>query len=389
MGAFLNFKYMKILFTSIVDLKKSQHNRPHQFVKYLSKDHEITVISINDWWKGNQGDLVAYSSDFNEIFENIDYHYLTERNISPILQEVFFTKKIREISKENFDVHLNYNSMISGCRVSNNFKTVFDLADHLTEMIAISPQIPNLLKPFGKILGNYYLKKSIENADHITLTDESLRNAYNIQDSISNIIPNGVNIKDFKNDRSAKEELGLNGFIIGYVGVLRGWVDLKPVFMALKFLNKEIKLLIVGSEGYLNENKELAQKLGVEDRVSFTGMVPYSKIPKYISAMDIGLIPFKDGEVASNALPLKLFEYFACGKPVISSELLPIKSNFSEVVLFASNYKDYIEQIKNLYEDEKLRKNIGAKGRKISENYDWENITHDLELILNKVAYGE
>jgi len=43
---------MKILMTSIVDLKKSQHNRPHQFVKYLSKKHDVTVLSINDWWKG-------------------------------------------------------------------------------------------------------------------------------------------------------------------------------------------------------------------------------------------------------------------------------------------------------------------------------------------------
>ena len=59
---------MKILITSIVDLKKSQHQtlgkfdqnvqhfgwvRPHQFVKYLSEKHEVTVLSINDWWKGD------------------------------------------------------------------------------------------------------------------------------------------------------------------------------------------------------------------------------------------------------------------------------------------------------------------------------------------------
>jgi len=46
---------LKILITSIVDLKKSQHNRPHQFVKYLSKKREVRVLSINDWWKGKRG----------------------------------------------------------------------------------------------------------------------------------------------------------------------------------------------------------------------------------------------------------------------------------------------------------------------------------------------
>ena len=60
---------MKILITSIVDLKKSQHNRPHQFVKYLSRKHEVTVLSINDWWKGGQDNLDAYSSEFDDVFK--------------------------------------------------------------------------------------------------------------------------------------------------------------------------------------------------------------------------------------------------------------------------------------------------------------------------------
>ncbi|MDP2767179.1 MAG: hypothetical protein Q8O41_07000 [Candidatus Methanoperedens sp.] len=72
---------MKILITSIVDLKKSQHNRPHQFVKYLSKKHDVTVLSINDWWKGGQDNLESYSKDFNEVFNRIDYHHLTDKKI--------------------------------------------------------------------------------------------------------------------------------------------------------------------------------------------------------------------------------------------------------------------------------------------------------------------
>lgn len=374
---------MKILFTSIVDLKKSQHNRPHQFVKYLSKNHEITVLSINDWWKGNQGDLVTYSSDFDHVFEKIeDYIYLTERRISPILQEILFTKKIKELSKENFDIHFNYNSLVSGYRASKNFKTVFDLADDLPEMIAMSPQIPNLLRPIGKFVGNYYLKKNLSVSKYVTLTDESLKRAYNISDSKAKIVPNGVDTENFRNNPKAKEELGIEGFIVGYVGVLRGWVDFRPVFKALKQLDNEIKLLIVGSEGRYKENIELAKRCGVDDRVIFTGMIPYSQVPTYISAMDIGIIPFKEGEVASNALPLKLFEYFACGKPVICSELSPILTNFSDIVLFASNHEEYTTNIEKLWNDKDLRDKLGRKGREISENYNWESITKKLENIL-------
>ncbi len=84
---------MKIFITSIVDLKNSQHNRPHQFIKYLSKNHEITVLSINDWWKGDQGDLKSYSSLFADFLDNVDYHYLTDKKISPIYRKFCLQKR--------------------------------------------------------------------------------------------------------------------------------------------------------------------------------------------------------------------------------------------------------------------------------------------------------
>ena len=150
---------MKILITSIVDLKKSQHNRPHQFVRYLSKKHEVTVLSINDWWKGGQDDLESYSSEFNDVFKRIDYFYLTDKRVSPILQELLFRKKVKEALKEDFDVHLNYSTSISGYEAAKSVKTVYDIADDLGAMIKGSPQIPRLLRPFGGVLGDLMMRK--------------------------------------------------------------------------------------------------------------------------------------------------------------------------------------------------------------------------------------
>jgi len=377
---------MKIIITSIVDLKKSQHNRPHQFVKYLSKKHEITVLSINDWWKGDQGDLKSYSSFFNDFLDNVDYHYLTDRKISPILQEVLFTKKIEELSKENFDVHLNYNSLISGYRISKQFKTVLDLADDLTEMIRQSPQIPGFLRPFGGLMGEYYLKRDIKNAEFVTITTPEIGDSYKIPPEKTEIIPNGVDTQNFRLHENSKEDLGLDGFIVGYVGVLREWVNLKPVFKALKSLAPEIKLLVVGSEGKLKENKELARKYGVADRVIFTGMIQYSDVPKYVSAMDVGLIPFNLSKVSHNALPLKLFEYMACEKPVISTEIDSLKFKFPKEILYTKNNEDYVNKIEMIYEDHLLSKRLGKSGRKIAEKHNWEHITTKLENLLLKTV---
>lgn len=379
---------MKILLTSIVDLKKSQHNRPHELVKHLSKKHEVTVLSINDWWKGRQEDMRSYSRDFDEDFNQIEYHYLTDKKTSPILQEVFSRNKVNEIiEKNNFDVHLNYSTLVSGYYAAKKLNTVYDIADDLGAMIKASPQIPSFLQGTGGALGDMMIKKNIGLASKITLTTDVLRKAYNISEQKSDIIPNGVDTEMFRDYGSnIKAELGLDGFIIGYVGVLREWIDLEPVFSIIKELDNSIKMLIVGKEGMFKENQELARRYGIEDRVIFAGMVPYSIVPKYISAMDVCLMPFSKGVISESAVPLKLFEYMACEKPVISTRLRGIESVAGDRIMYALNTKEYIERIRVLFENEDLRKNMGREGRKfVMENYTWGQIAGRMEKIMMEI----
>ncbi|MEN3052315.1 MAG: glycosyltransferase family 4 protein [Candidatus Methanosuratincola petrocarbonis] len=373
--------------TSIVDLKKSQHNRPHQFVRYLSKRHEITIISINDWWKAKQYDSSSYYSDINSFLEGVSYHYLTDRKVSPYLQEFAFKENSISIAKEQFDVHLNYNSLVAGYHFTKKIKTVFDIADDLIAMIANSPQLPSILRPIGSYVGNYYQKKNINYAKKITLTTHFLAEKNKIPHTKVEIIPNGVDIKAFQYNPNAKNDLNLNGFIIGYVGVLREWVDLEPVFASLSKLNKEIRMVIVGKEGDFQHNLDLAKKYNVSERVLFTGVVPYSQVPKYISAMDVCLIPFKTNAISSCALPLKLFEYMSCSKPVLSSNIPGVKNVAGDDVLYANNALDYCEKIRILYEDYELRKKLGDKGRLLVETqFDWEKLVKKLEKILIQIS---
>ena len=379
---------MKILITSIVDLKSSQHNRPHQFVKYLSKKHDVTVLSINDWWKSGQGDLKGYRSDFEKIFERINIIHLTDKKVSPILQELLSSKKVKEIANEGFDVHLNYSTLRSGYTAAKKINTVYDIADDLGAMIRSSPQIPGLLRPFGGALGDFLIKKNINISKVVTVTTDALIRSCKIPINKSKIIPNGVDTELFRDCGNIKrEELDLDGFIVGYVGVLREWVDLRPVFMALKGLNKDIKMLVVGKEGLFDENIYLAKQCDVADRVVFTGMVPYSQVPEYISAMDACLIPFQSGAISENALPLKLFEYMACNKPVISTKLPGVKNTAGTNVMYADNVDDYESRILELYNSKHLRHEMGRSGRHLVESsYDWAGIVGELEKVLVRAS---
>jgi glycosyltransferase involved in cell wall biosynthesis len=380
---------MKILVTSIIDLKKSQLNRLHQFVKHLSETHDVTVLSINDWWKGRQDDLKSYSKEFLKIFDNIDYNYLTYTKLSPIAQETLLGYKVKNlINKRDFDVHLNYSTFVSGYFAAKSVKTVYDIADDNSALINESPQIPSFLRPIGAAFGDMLIRKNIEISNMVTLSTTNLGKKYNISESKFRIISNGVDTKLFQNyGHALREKLKLDGFLIGYVGVLREWIDLETIFSILPELNPEIKMVIVGKEGQFEENLRLAKIYGVDDRVFFTGMVPYSQVPKYISAMDIGIIPFKYGPISENAIPLKLFEYMACEKPIISTRLKGVSEVAGDRVLYASNCDEWKNRINEFYDDERLRKKMGTQGRKfVEQGYDWSKMAQRMEETLVNVV---
>ncbi|MDD3052677.1 MAG: glycosyltransferase, partial [Candidatus Cloacimonetes bacterium] len=98
---------------------------------------------------------------------------------------------------------------------------------------------------------------------------------------------------------------------------------------------------------------------------------------------NIGVIPFKQDNVSINSLPLKMFEYMACGVPIISTYVDAIRENFGQTVRFVSNADDYTREIMELYQDPHLCNRLGLEGRHIVEDkYQWATLAKKLDTIL-------
>jgi glycosyltransferase involved in cell wall biosynthesis len=394
---------MNILITSILDLKKASHNsRLHQFLRYLSQRHNVTVISINDHWKGRYDDRsLEYSKDFDDIFNRITIVYLTEENVSPVLQEITSVfaigRKLNGLSYSDFDVHFNYNSLVSGYEIakrlnSRDIGTVYDIADDLPGMVKTSSQIPALLRPVAGWYANRIFEKNIALARRVTLTTSIIGQSYSIPHGKLELIPNGVDIHLFKlsDGDGIRDRYKINEcFIVGHVGVMREWLDLRPLFGAIRRLKSaiDVKLLLVGAGSEFERTRRLAEQFGIQDSVIFTGTVPYNQVPEYISCMDACVIPFAADTVAQNSLPLKLFEYMACEKPVISSSIEGIRQTFQNEVLFADSTDDYFNRLMELHSDPSMRRELGRRGREIVEKgYQWEVLSSRLENLFQKVS---
>ena len=79
------------------------------------------------------------------------------------------------------------------------------------------------------------ISRNIKLSQKTTCITDSLRDSYHVPQDKFELIPNGVDTELFKTypSQQLKQELGLNtNFVVGYVGVLREWVDFEPVFAA-------------------------------------------------------------------------------------------------------------------------------------------------------------
>jgi len=363
------------------------------------------VLSINDWWKAARTDLTLCTRGIEDILNSVDIEYFTRRKIAPIYQELIVGASVGKILKrmdhQRFDVHLNYNSLLAGYFVARKLesagvKTVYDIADDLPAMVRTSPQLRRVLRPLAECLAKMAIRKNVTLSDRVTITAEVLRNALRVPQSKTVHVPNGVDIELFRNQRSPelRKELGLDqSFVLGYVGYLREWVDLGPFFSVLTSLESKIpdmKVLIAGETGALNEKRALMQRYGVSDKVVFVGTIPYTQVPQYISCMDVCLLPFKKDAVSQSAVPLKLFEYMACEKPVISTPLAGVKQAVGDRVLYASDAPEVRREMIKLFENQDLRTRMGLEGRRfVEENCSWPSACTKLEEILSKVANGE
>ena len=373
---------MHILITSIIDIQQTPYSRLHHFIEhFVEKGHKVTLISIRDFWKhkGNKQN--------QELVKKINIHYITSKKMSLLMQKgkAFFSidKILKKIDIDNVDIHLAYNSLILANIVSKKLKktnTIYDLADDLPDMIKTSPQIPRLMQPVAEKFAKHMLKKNLKNAKVVVITAKEFLKSMKIQNYNHIYMPNGVDTKRFTPLKKKHK-----GTVIGYLGALREWVDLRPMLLAVKNLkNYKMRVLIVGGEEDLTQYKEFVKKHNIEN-VKFTGNVPYREVPKYINKMDITTMPFKKNRVTNGTCPLKLLEYLSCEKPAICSKLNETKSMLGDKVLYAGSALEWEKQISTLYHDHILREMLGKQGRVfVQQNFNWEKLCRKMEDVLKE-----
>jgi len=126
--------------------------------------------------------------------------------------------------------------------------------------------------------------------------------------------------------------------VVGYVGRLKtlgmekGVADLLQALRMAKAEQIFFGLVVGGPEQDKEQYETMAKALKLTgDDVRFTGAVPATAVPIALAACDVLVMPFPDKPHYRKYMsPLKMFEYMASGKPIITSDLPPVRDVLSE-----------------------------------------------------------
>lgn len=126
--------------------------------------------------------------------------------------------------------------------------------------------------------------------------------------------------------------------VIGYYGAIAEWFD-TDLIRAVALANPEAQVILVGSD-----TSGAGEALADLPNVRMVGEVPYAELPYWLHGFDACLLPFKVIPLTMATNPVKVYEYLAAGKPVVSVDL-PEMAQFEGLVRTARDVAGFVDAV--------------------------------------------
>jgi len=321
-----------------------------------------------------------------------------------LIGQLFYFKKIRRIASECDIIQVRNDIPLGLIAIflSRSLKKPFVFRySHLKADTLVLEAGENVfryfnLKFYKGTLGKFLTRIILRNAQWIFTISDAMKE-HLVEDGIDSekMIPvtsgTDLSIISKKIDSSnIIEKFQLkNHMVLCYVGTMNRIRNLDFLIEIIEKLKNEfpVKLLMVG-EGKrkedLNHLKNLTKQKDLEEYIIFTGKVPRSEVPKYISAADICVSSLPPNKVFRTSSPLKLMEYMSMGKPIVCNnenvEQRNIISKNQAGMCVKYDVGEFVKAIEYLNENPGIAKEMGIRGKKyIQENRSYEILADKVE----------
>ncbi len=352
-------------------------NRLNFIFDRLAKKHDVDVCHFKLFGeKRRDTDCDLIPMDKGAVGSDVQTYYLS--NFTR------YGKKLADIAGD-YDCIVSSNIIPGAIASIQDTHVILDYLDHFPQSASMYYDGP--LSLISKTAASWITDFNLKKADGIITTTEIFKKMLSKRTDVPiRVVENGVDTDKIKrvNPEYIEKRFGLKHPVIGYVGSLERWIDLESVIKLMPTILKRYKntqLFIVGSSlhtDFSNHLKDVAEDIGVEKNIIFTGLVSYEHLARYISAIDVGINPREPLMMNSLTMGSKVLNYLACGVPVLNKNMPAVEELFGpEDGVFG--YRNDDEFMGELHKA--LAHEVDSS---VVKKFDWDELAEKYE----KTIYG-
>lgn len=382
-------------------VKKGPHQQHHLMELLSLKGHQIMVIGFDLLWAESKDELIFKRTRMpgvQRFYRGAYVDYIRPSFFRAPYLDYFsflFTSK-KEIEKAFADFHpdivVSFTSIVTaylGMKKAKkaNIPFVYYWTD-VTHTLIKSAIIQRIAISFER--------KLMRGSSKIFAINENLADkaaSLGISHNPIEVLPGGIDFTRFNpqvDSSTIRERQGLRDkdLVLFFMGWLYDFSGLKEVVSCLSEVKDNyphIKLMILGRGGYHDQLVETIANENLQDRVFLLGWKLYDEIPMYIAASDICLLPAQCNEIMKDIVPIKMYEYLAMGKPIVSTKLPGVIREFgsNSGVIYCDGPNDVINTVIGL--DKVAIERIKIDARNFIKDYDWNDIVNKFEFALESL----
>lgn len=292
-----------------IDWKIPVYQRPHQISTELSKQENAIVIFISDQYEYD---------NFAGCKKVEDCLWLYSIRMTKYLNKIF------DVESEKI-IFMSWTRHESLLNKINYDKLVYEYIDELSLFYYYNEEMERIHQKLMK-------KADVTVCTAVKLYEKACKTTPRAL-----LSENAGDYDFFKANRKVRPAEEIKNIVkdyscvFGYYGCLAYWFDYETI-LGVADEKPDWLFVLIGYEFDLTSEKIKSCK---NDNIVHIPAQPYARLPEFVVAFDILIIPFIINEVTESTSPIKLFEYMACGKPIITSKM-PECMRYNSVKAYAT-----------------------------------------------------
>src|SRR5690606_12909065 len=165
---------------------------------------------------------------------------------------------------------------------------------------------------------------------------------------------------------------------IGYIGVIDERIDMKLLAETAKIM-PDYSFVMIGPLAKIGE-----ADLAKGDNIHYLGMKSYNELPNYLAGLDYTMMPFALNDATRFISPTKTLEYMAAEKPIISTAIKDVVSQYSDCVKIVDSAEQFKKAVEAIENDKK--RSFLPLYKNVLDTTSWDHTAMKMSELINLVV---